>query len=140
MVITRYLGLYTLVRGALYFLVGAGALVFGVGGVATGSLASLGGAVFGVLYITIAFALFLSGGLLTMERKIGRVLAVALLLVDTAFQSFEGVVGGQLFSLFFAACSGAIVVYLLVWNPVASGEGRTIDEESNAHEIGVEKF
>jgi len=138
--ITRYFGVYALVRGALYFLVGAGAIVFGVGDVAMGSLASLGAAVFGALYIAIAFALFLSGGLLTMGRKIGRLLAMLLLSVDALFQGFEAFVGGSFFSALFAACSLGVVVYLLVANPLASGEGRTIDEESNAHGIGVDDF
>lgn len=137
--VTRYLGLYALARGALYFAVGAAALVFGIGGIATGTFADLGAAVFGVLYLSIAFALFLSGGLLTMERKIGRLLAILLLSVDTAFQGFDGFVGGSSFSLVFAVFSGAIVLSLLVGNPLSSGR-RTIDEESNAHDIGVEEF
>jgi hypothetical protein len=138
--ITRYFGVYALVRGTLYFIVGASAIVFGVGGVATGSLASLGGVVFGALYIAIAFALFFSGGLLTMKRKIGRLLAMLLLSVDALFQGFEAFVGGSFLSGLFAACSLGIVVYLFVANPLASGEGRTIDEESNAHGIGIDEF
>lgn len=40
----------------------------------------------------------------------------------------------------FAACSAGTVLYLLVRNPLASGERSGIDEESDAHDIGVEEF
>lgn len=140
MAITRYFGLYALARGALYFLVGANAVVFGIGGIATGAFDGLGATAFGVLYLTVAFALFLAGGLLAMERKIGRLLAVVVLSVDAAWQGFEGLATGSAFSLGFAACSVGTVLYLLVRNPLASGERPGIDEESNAHDIGVDEF
>jgi len=140
MAITRYLGLYTLLRGGLYFLGGAFALVFGIGGIAIGTVASLGAAMFGVLYVVVGFALFTAGGLLTMERKIGRLLAMLLLSVDLLFQGAAGLTSGSILSLLWATVSLLVVGYLLVVNPLSSGEGRTIDEESNAHDIGVEEF
>ena len=140
MAITRYFGLYALARGALYFLVGANAVIFGLGGIASGALDGLGATVFGVLYLTVAFALFLGGGLLTMERKIGRLLAVVVLSVDAVWQGFEGLAMGSAFSLVFAACSAGTVIYLVVRNPLETGERPGIDEESNAHDIGVEEF
>lgn len=85
MAIARYFGLYALARGALYFLVGANVVIYGIGGIATGAFDGLGATAFGVLYLTVAFALFLAGGLLTMERKIGRLLAVVVLSVDAAW-------------------------------------------------------
>lgn len=135
---TPAFGFYALGRGAMYFLVGAGAVIFGVGEFTTGAANGLGVTVFGALYLSIAFGLFLSGGLLTMERKIGRLLAILLLSVDAAFQGFEGYVTGSAFSLLFALVSASIVVYLVVRNPLSSGDVRTIDEESAAHDIGVE--
>lgn len=140
MAIARYFGLYALARGALYFLVGASAVVFGIGGIATGALDGLGATLFGVLYLTVAFALFLSGGLLTMERKIGRLLAIVLLSVDAVWQGFEGLATGSGFSLVFAACSLGTVCYLAVRNPLETGERPGIDEKSNAHDIGVDEF
>jgi|GEM_PF-2796584 len=139
--VTRYCGLYTLLRGGLYFLAGSLALIFGVGGVATGTFAGLGTAVFGVLYVVMAFALFAAGGLLTVERKIGRLLAMLLLSVDAVLQGVAGLTNGALLAILWATASLAVVIYLLVWNPLASGGGgRTIDEESNAHDISVEEF
>jgi hypothetical protein len=140
MAIARYFGLYALARGALYFLVGANVVIYGIGGIATGAFDGLGATAFGVLYLTVAFALFLAGGLLTMERKIGRLLAVVVLSVDAAWQGFEALAAGSGFSMVFAACSAGTVLYLLVRNPLASGERSGIDEESDAHDIGVEEF
>lgn len=140
MAITRYLGLYTLLRGALYFLSGSFALIFGIGGIATGTLASLGVAVFGVLSLVIAFGLFTAGGLLTMERKIGRLLTLLLLSVDAVLQGVAGLTDGGFLAVLWATASLLVVASLLVRNPLSSGDGRRIDEESNAHEIGVEEF
>lgn len=140
MALTRSLGTYALVRGAFYFLGGAGALVVGTGSLAMGTVDGVGTAVLGGLFLIVALALFAGGGLLYMHRKIGRLFSVVLLSADALLQGATAYTTGSFFAGLFAVCSVLTVSVLVVRNPLGSDERPTIDDESNAHDIGVEDF